>query len=322
MTPQMKKLASILLLVLTFVTIFTPWTLNEELKEEVGYVDIDYYGTSYFEEYGVSGRRLQQTIKRVADGISPGDLNYTLGTFGKLLRALEKQYKEYQQEYGPYWSDMDLSDMLSYEFGIDINVGAIKAYRFFYWVLMAVTFAALLHAALSHLMDRKYSGWGVLACVAALLVIFIVLTVKLNDLTYEDTFKLTAWPFLALVFAAGSVGMWMWYGRGRGYNTQPLVVGAAATAGRAGIGSVLDGIGGWTCAVCNTRNAQGSIVCVKCGTAKPQPKVCGYCGNRLAPDMVFCGNCGKMYIAPKSCPVCHAQMPGDAAICGHCGTVV
>lgn len=290
MTPTLKKYISIILILLTFLTLFFAWTYSKEVNSMGALLTA---GST-----GKDGRMANKLV----NGIPPTSM-------GAVMK----------------WSN-----------------GGGHILIFLYRIILIVTMLLMAHAIAWHWLDRKYNGFGVLIGIVLLFVAFLIVMGSLNKelgaaLSWYGIvvkYRITAWPFISLVFAAGSVGMWMWYSQDVRLNTAPIdfnnLSQGAASIGKDGLNSVKSFVGNiniggktdWTCPNCGTVVDKNSIFCPRCGTPRPEPKKCSYCGNILDDGTMFCGKCGKQYVEPVICPTCSAQVPGGVEFCGNCGTKV
>jgi hypothetical protein len=297
--PALKKYLSVALIALTLLSLFLAWSSSKVGRALDGSINL----ADWLMAAGVGGKDAKM-VGRFADilmrGIAPTNLAF-------VMKVAQTAF----------------------------------VWRLLYVMMLIATMVSLLHAALWHLMDRRYFGVAPVAGLVATLAIFISFNSAFNEglgYGFAIEYRLTAWPFLALIFLLGSVALWAWYGMDAPFNAGPVslqdlrvknIARSVAAQGKSVGASVKSFMGSidfpmgrtdWRCPGCGAEVDKKNNFCQKCGTPRPEPKKCSYCGGLLEEDAAFCGRCGQRYTPPRVCAGCGTMAKPDAVFCGRCGT--
>lgn len=350
-----KKLIALILLVLSFLMLFLPWvsiSLNVmgqkfTIPKVVDYLSMyNGYSASEFktelfrelvdlsDDMGREGMRMDprqamSAIELISDSkISPLDAARVCSYVSKLLGEAKTYLARNSQDL--YGEERLIASMLTDAAGNVVYAAILM------WVLVigaVLTFALALFFLIK---DKKYGVIPYLCVSLVLLIVFAVMSLKVNDGIKQ----------LISIFSYGASSFFSELG----INYSPSMDLSIFHLGIAGILSCIFAAGAlvltllsdgsasrvkvpaftipkkWTCPSCGSEMAATSQFCTSCGTKRPEPLRCASCGRILGKDTAFCPYCGAPAAgrvtpsreAAKRCPSCGQAVPADSAVCPSC----
>ncbi len=352
-----KKVVAAVLLLLSFSMFFFPWmsiSLNvmgqkftiskildyvsmyngysaAQFKTELYDELVDISADMAWEDVHMDPNQAMTTIDLIADSnITPVDAARICSFASNLLDETQNYLARNSQDL--YGEEKIIASMIT-----DV-AGKVTFASVIMWVLVLGIAVAFLISLYLLLKGRKYGVVPYLCTSLVLLMVFMVLTEKVNSgikqlintfsygaatffselgISYSSTmdlsiFHLSIAGFLSLIFAAGALTL--------------SIVGDEKIV-RVKIPSII-AIKKWTCPSCGSEMAVGSAFCTSCGTKRPEAFRCANCGRSLGRDVAFCPTCGTPssgHVVPsptvktKSCPSCGRLVSSKYDACPSCG---
>ncbi len=259
----------------------------DEMQDTLDNYDIDINAKTFY-------KQLRKLITVLRDGeISP----YEIASSGPTLISLSSKFQEYDElryYVHPFEEILDAVD--DNKFGIIISI-----------LLFVMSVVCGLAICILHILDKKMSGISLVIMNIIWLLILGIATARINnwvemEMDYDDKFlRLTAAPFVAIIFAIIAMVIWMFKDRiiEQSGNLAPAPAVKAA----------------------DVYTATGA-------------RVCPNCGKTMNPGAIFCSGCGSKYVEPKApvpgaevdekifCPNCGVQLSSDSEFCPNCGNKI
>ena len=310
MTKNIFKWASIVLVVLSIVMLFTGWLavadkdarkkLKNTIKEAEKELDIDKEEIEEYQEslddYGVDInvkkilKMAKKTIKAMKDGkLSPAEVAST----GPAMIKLADTVKE--------------ADSLSFFMGNDYDelmdsVEKTKTSMVALIVLFYITLIAGVVVVVLHVADNKLPGVSVAVLNIIWWIVMGVSVISINSYAEEELsvdekiVGITGSPFFGLLFSVAACALWIL--KDKIADVKRFTVSSSPN------NTVV--VEGKVCPKCGKSLGEGALFCPNCGTkfeeqvseTKEEPNsdgdgyICPNCGTKCTDDTVFCPNCG------------------------------
>lgn len=316
-----KMVIAMLLLAVSFLTLFLPWVeisidvagrkyTPEDLvqsicyEEDISRAEFDYelqdqlYDTmSELSDYGVSinEKKALKAIDLVLDGkFSVWNMakltSYANSLTSKMVEYLEANLRE--RKYGSAYYQTVSEALSNFE---DAKLGCLIGMLVIYGLLILATVCFFL-ALRSIWTGRK---GGLIAYIVIYLVMFVGILLGLNEgnevlartlgsslssMVEELGLSRRSISFELLHLASAPI----WGIVLVGAATVVSLLGGGSFGGKAAFTSV----GNWVCSSCGCSNDGSGVFCMACGTKRPERTTCE-CGAPIKPDTSFCGKCGR-----------------------------
>ena len=337
----LKKITSILCLVVAIALFFTGWIsvrtndYTKQLKKELRELDneleeleeeceemqeqmedmadeMDIELTFSVEDSYESAKMLYETIEDLA--LSPKEIV----SFLPLMNKLSKMIEEFEESELPYYL-MPTAGMEDFVEAMEQVKGVFIAFM----ILLVATIALQVMYIIFHILNKKGAGFAIIPFQAIWFLIgtgsVLIVNVAMQEEIGVKILKATPAVYIALILVIASGVIWRYAMKDltilniQGEKAKPIVD-AEALKEKAAVlkGKAADLTG-------KVSDLTGKMV----GTA--QTVACPHCGNACAEGALFCTGCGNKLTQEEKtvfCMNCGQKISASALFCNNCGAKV